>query len=92
MAGEQYCWETPSKEGHVGSSCSCIKGCIVQFARKILKKLGTFSRIYMFAVNAENVHLIALSNTPFNRSDLGELFETVEWIQGNDYPTQGTYE
>ena len=47
----------------------------------------------MFAVNAEyKVHLIDISNTPFNRSDLGELLETVEWIQENDYPIRGTYE
>ena len=47
----------------------------------------------MFAVNADgNVHLIDLSNTPFNRSDLDELLETVEWIQKNDYPIRGTYE
>jgi peroxiredoxin len=47
----------------------------------------------MFAVNAEgNVHLIDISNTPFNRSDLDELLETVEWIQENAYPIRGTYE
>lgn len=41
----------------------------------------------MFAVNAEGkVQLIDISNTPFNRSDLDELLETVEWIQENDYP------
>jgi peroxiredoxin len=47
----------------------------------------------MFAANAEGrVQLIDISNTPFNRSDLGELLETVEWIQENDYPIRGTYE
>ena len=47
----------------------------------------------MFAVNAEcKVQLIDISNTPFNRSDLDELLETVEWIQENDYPIRGTYE
>ena len=52
-----------------------------------------FSEAGMFAVNAEGrVHLIDISNTPFNRSDLGELLETVEWIQANDYPIRGTYE
>jgi len=43
----------------------------------------------MFAVNADgHVKLIAISNMPFNRSDLEELLETVEWIQKNDYPNQ----
>lgn len=52
-----------------------------------------FAEPGMFAVNAEGkVHLIDISNTPFNRSDLGELLETVEWIQKNDYPIRGTYE
>lgn len=47
----------------------------------------------MFAVNPEgNVQLIDISNTPFNRSDLGELIETIKWIQENDYPIRGTYE
>jgi peroxiredoxin len=47
----------------------------------------------MFAVNAEGkVQLIDISNTPFNRSDLDELLETVEWIQENNYPIRGTYE
>jgi peroxiredoxin len=37
----------------------------------------------MFAVNAEGkVHLIDISNTPFNRSDLDELLETVEMDTG----------
>jgi len=47
----------------------------------------------MFAVNAEGkVQLIDISNTPFNRSDLDELLETVEWIKENEYPIRGTYE
>ena len=47
----------------------------------------------MFAVNTEGkVHLIDISNTPFNRSDLRELLETVKWIKENDYPIRGTYE
>ena len=52
-----------------------------------------FAEPGMFAVNTEGkVQLIDISNTPFNRSDLGELLETVEWIQENDYPIRGTYE
>jgi peroxiredoxin len=47
----------------------------------------------MIAVNAEGkIHLIDVSNTPFNRSNLGELLETIEWIKENDYPIRGTYE
>lgn len=47
----------------------------------------------MFAVNGEGkVQLINISNTPFNRADLGELVETIEWIQENNYPIRGTYE
>ena len=47
----------------------------------------------MFAVNAEGkIHLIDVSNTPFNRSDLSELLETIEWIKENNYPIRGTYE
>ena len=46
------------------------------------------------AVNTEGkIHLIDISNAPFNRSDLGELLKTIEWIKGNDYPIiRGTYE
>ena len=52
-----------------------------------------FSEPGMFAINSEGkVQLIDISNTPFNRSDLGELVETVEWIQQNNYPIRGTYE
>ena len=47
----------------------------------------------MFAVNAEGkIHLIDVSNTPFNRSDLGKLIKTIGWIKENDYPIRGTYE
>ena len=46
----------------------------------------------MFAVNAEGkIHLIDVSNTPFNRSDLDELLKTIEWIKENNYPIRGTY-
>ncbi len=52
-----------------------------------------FSEPGMFAVNAEGkVQLIDISNTPFNRDDLSELLETVEWIQETNYPIRGTYE
>jgi hypothetical protein len=52
-----------------------------------------FPEFGMFAVNAEDkVQLIDISNTPFNRSDLNELIDTVEWIKENDYPIRGTYE
>ncbi len=52
-----------------------------------------FAEPGLFAVNAEGkVQLIDISNTPFNRADLGELLETVEWIQANHYPIRGTYE
>ena len=45
-----------------------------------------------FAVNAEGkLHLIEISNTPFNRADLAELLETVEWIQAENYPIRGTH-
>jgi len=47
----------------------------------------------MLAVNADgHVQLIDISNMPFNRSDLDELVETVEWIQENNYPIRGTSE
>lgn len=46
-----------------------------------------------FALNAEGqLHLIEISNTPFNRADLAELLDTVEWIQENDYPIRGTHQ
>jgi hypothetical protein len=30
--------------------------------------------------------IMEISNAPFNKSDLDELLEAVEWIEGNDYP------
>ena len=45
-----------------------------------------------FALNGDGrLHLIEISNTPFNRADLAELLDTVEWIQENDYPIRGTH-
>lgn len=45
-----------------------------------------------FAVNGVGrLHLIEISNTPFNRADLSELLDTVEWVQENDYPIRGTH-
>ncbi|MFD2256005.1 peroxiredoxin-like family protein [Luteolibacter algae] len=52
-----------------------------------------FAEPATFAVNAEGkLQLIELSNTPFNRADLGELIESVQWVQENDYPIRGTFE
>ena len=52
-----------------------------------------FAEPGLFAVNSDGkLQLIDISNTPFNRSDLGELVETVEWVLENDYPIRGTYE
>ena len=46
----------------------------------------------LFAINSEGkIQLIDQSNTPFNRSDLEELLDTVIWIRENDYPIRGTY-
>ncbi len=51
-----------------------------------------FAEPGLFALNEEGrLQLIDQSNTPFNRADLGELLETVEWIRENDYPIRGTY-
>lgn len=51
-----------------------------------------FAEPAMYAVNEEGLlHLIDISNTPFNRSDLVELLDTVEWIRENNYPIRGTY-
>ncbi len=51
-----------------------------------------FAEPGLFAINEEGrLHLVDQSNTPFNRADLGELLETVEWIRENDYPIRGTY-
>lgn len=52
-----------------------------------------FAEPATFAINPDgNLQLIEISNTPFNRADLGELVETVEWIKENNYPIRGTYE
>lgn len=46
-----------------------------------------------FAINPEGkLHLIEISNTPFNRADLAELLDTVEWVDDNNYPIRGTHE
>ena len=51
-----------------------------------------FAEPALFAVNeAGKLHLIDISNTPFNRSDLDELLDTVEWVRANDYPIRGTH-
>lgn len=51
-----------------------------------------FAEPATFALNADgHLQLIEISNTPFNRADLAELLETVEWIQENDYPIRGTH-
>lgn len=46
----------------------------------------------LFAINTDGkIQLIDQSNTPFNRSDLNELLDTVIWVRENDYPIRGTY-
>ncbi|MGB0370325.1 MAG: redoxin domain-containing protein [Opitutales bacterium] len=51
-----------------------------------------FAEPGLFGINGDGrIHLIDQSNTPFNRSDLAELLDTVIWIQENDYPIRGTF-
>lgn len=51
-----------------------------------------FAEPGLFAINENRkIHLIDQSNTPFNRADLGELLETVEWVRENNYPIRGTF-
>ncbi len=51
-----------------------------------------FAEPATFAVNrGGKIQLIELSNTPFNRADLSELLESVEWIDENNYPIRGTH-
>ena len=51
-----------------------------------------FAEPATFALNSDGrLQLIEISNTPFNRADLAELLETVEWVQENDYPIRGTH-
>lgn len=51
-----------------------------------------FAEPATFALNGGGrLHLIEISNTPFNRADLAELLDSVEWIQENDYPIRGTH-
>ena len=46
-----------------------------------------------FAVNEKGrLHLIEISNTPFNRADLEELLDTVIWVRENNYPIRGTHD
>ncbi|MEM0965986.1 MAG: peroxiredoxin-like family protein [Verrucomicrobiota bacterium] len=50
-----------------------------------------FAEPATFAINSDDkIHLIEISNTPFNRADLKELVETIEWVRENDYPIRGT--
>ena len=51
-----------------------------------------FAEPATFALNSDGLlQLIEISNTPFNRADLAELLDTVEWIQENDYPIRGMH-
>ena len=51
-----------------------------------------FAEPAMYAINEDGkLHLVEISNTPFNRSDLSELLDTVEWIRENNYPIRGTH-
>ncbi len=46
----------------------------------------------VFVLNGESkLQIIEISNTPFHRTELKELLETIEWVQENDYPIRGTY-
>ncbi|MBK1880114.1 peroxiredoxin-like family protein [Pelagicoccus mobilis] len=51
-----------------------------------------FAEPATYATNEDGkLHLIDISNTPFNRADLVELLDTVEWVRENNYPIRGTY-
>ena len=68
-------------------------GLYISYPRSPQETDQPFAEPGMFAINADGkVQLIDISNTPFNRADLQELVETVEWIRENNYPIRGTYE
>jgi len=51
-----------------------------------------FAEPATFGINPDGkLQLIEISNTPFNRADLVELLDTVEWIQETGSPIRGTY-
>ncbi|MEM8608849.1 MAG: redoxin domain-containing protein [Myxococcota bacterium] len=51
-----------------------------------------FAEPGLFVVNAEgNVQVVDISNNPFVRPDLEQMYSGLKWIRENDYPIRGTY-
>ena len=67
-------------------------GVYVSYPRSEKETDHPFAEPGLFVVNAEgNVQVVDISNNPFVRPDIEQMYSGLKWIRENDYPIRGTY-
>ena len=67
-------------------------GLYISYPRSDKETDHPFAEPGLFVVNAEgNVQVVDISNNPFVRPDIEQMYSGLEWIRKNDYPIRGTY-
>jgi peroxiredoxin len=67
-------------------------GLYISYPRSEKETDHPFAEPGLFVVNAEgNVQVVDISNNPFVRPDIEQMYSGLEWIRNNDYPIRGTY-
>jgi len=67
-------------------------GLYISYPRSDKETDHPFAEPGLFVVNAEgNVQVVDVSNNPFVRPDIEQMYSGLKWIRENDYPIRGTY-
>jgi peroxiredoxin len=67
-------------------------GLYISYPRSENETDHPFAEPVLFVVNAEgNVQVVDISNDPFVRPDLEQMYSGLKWIRENSYPIRGTY-
>ena len=67
-------------------------GLYISYPRSDKETDHPFAEPGLFVINAEGtVQVVDISNNPFVRPDLEQMYSGLHWIRSHDYPIRGTY-
>lgn len=67
-------------------------GLYISYPRSEKETDHPFAEPGLFVINTEGeVQVVDISNNPFVRPDIEQMYSGLKWIRENDYPIRGTY-
>ena len=67
-------------------------GLYISYPRSEKETDHPFAEPGLFVVNTQsNVQVVDISNNPFVRPDIEQMYSGLKWIREHDYPIRGTY-